>query len=249
VRTVRCGGDDIHYVVQTPEGRTSVAGMIFCFHGMGHSNRSQSHHLAGTVMRAGHAYISMDFSGQGESGGTLAGSSIGKRVDEALAVIADARSDDTPLALLGTSMGCHVALEVVAAVGAHRIENLLFFAPALYAHETRDVRFGDGFKDMIRRENSYRQATAQKILSDFAGNLLVVHGRRDSLVSTEVIGMLDGAARHCRRKTVLRLDDCPHEIHEFLIEHGDVAATVYAEVAAMLTPARVSGGTSQGTAA
>jgi hypothetical protein len=75
----------------------------------------------------GQAFLRMDYSGHGRSGGAFEEGTIGRWRDDALAVIE--RASAGPLVLVGSSMGAWIALLLVAALKP-RIAGMLLIAPA-----------------------------------------------------------------------------------------------------------------------
>lgn len=83
--------------------------------------------LAEWARARGQAFLRLDYSGHGRSGGDFEAAGIGRWCADALAVI-DSQSEG-PLVLVGSSMGGWIAL-LIARARAERVAGLLLIAPA-----------------------------------------------------------------------------------------------------------------------
>jgi len=100
-------------VLHLPEGRGPWP-CVVASHGMQSSKQSEKYQMAGAAFSAGGiALCRFDFRGCGESGGSLADTTIGERVEDVGAVVAALRARpelDGRMGLLGSSMGAYVSL-------------------------------------------------------------------------------------------------------------------------------------------
>lgn len=101
--------------------------------------------------REGRAFLRFDYSGHGESEGRFEDGTIGKWLEESLAVIRMVTSG--PLVLVGSSMGGWIALLVARALAqageAARLAGMVLIAPAVdFTEKLMWANFSDG----IRRE-------------------------------------------------------------------------------------------------
>ena len=150
-----------------------------------------------------------DFSGHGQSSGTLSSSSIAKRVLEAEAAL---QFFDTskPFSLVASSMGGHIALTLMK---KYPIQNVVLLYPGIYTDEAFGVPFTNEFSEIIRKHESWRDATVPKVLRKFEGNLLIIIGEQDTVIPHEVIETLKNEA--VIAKTVEELI-IPNGTHWFL---------------------------------
>lgn len=100
-------------ILHLPEGRGRWP-CVVASHGMQSSKASEKYQMVGaTFSGKGIAVCRFDFRGCGESGGSLAETTIGERVEDVGAVVAALRGRpdlDGRVALLGSSMGAYVSL-------------------------------------------------------------------------------------------------------------------------------------------
>jgi len=96
-------------------------------HGAGQSSRHRFARLRQALAIKGIPSVSFDFVGHGETGGSLSGSSLRERTDQASAVIRHACSE--PLNLVGASMSGHTAIKLTE---KFRVANLILLVPAVY---------------------------------------------------------------------------------------------------------------------
>ncbi|OYY85453.1 MAG: hypothetical protein B7Y61_07565 [Rhizobiales bacterium 35-66-30] len=135
--------------------------------------------------------LALDHRGHGQTGGRLADSSLGQRVEEARVVIETVR----PQKLLGAvsmSMGGYVAVKLTRVI---EMPALVMIAPAMYDGDALDVPFGPAFSEIIRRSESWRRSDAWKILRVYAGRVLIVAGEQDDRIPPGVIaGCMDAVS-------------------------------------------------------
>ena len=191
-----------------PDGITLPNCLVL--HGAGAACQRRVEPLCRALASRGFAPLSFDFSGHGLSSGSIAASSIRKKVDEALGVT---RWLDplSPLSVCAFSMAGEVALRLLPQMN-QRVENLILFAPAIYDVAAYDVPFGPEFSNIIRAAGSWRRSDAPALLRGFKGQLLIVIGDHDEVIPPEVIEILCSAATAAARVRVLRLRDAPHQL-------------------------------------
>jgi len=205
---------------------------VLFLHGAGAGTMQRQLPIAEYLLeKKGIASFLFDFSGHGESSGTLATSSLARRVSEAEAALQffDVTS---PFSLCGFSMGGHVALELLA---RYPVANLVLFYPGVYAAEAYSESFGEGFSEIIRQPNSWKDAAVVKNLHTFSGNFLLVIGEEDTVIPPGVIDMLDEAAQQAKKKEILKI---PHASHLFLqayLQNFETKMTLCEKIADYLT--------------
>jgi pimeloyl-ACP methyl ester carboxylesterase len=192
---------------------------VLSLHGLGaNATRHRIRYLLDHLAQHGIASVCFDFSGNGDSTGILEQSCLRRRRDEALAAAA-LLGPQEPAALIGTSMGAHLAAWIAPLLHPR---GLIFFCPAAYPQEAADLRFDSQFA----RPGAYPNSPAFAGLSEFTGQLLIVAARRDPVIPPEVIDRYVDSAPQARTKRVIWLDDCDHRVHPWLEEHGAPRAQV-----------------------
>lgn len=208
---------------------------ILTLHGLGATaTRHSVRYLLDALARDGHASLCFEFSGNGDSSGTLALSSLRRRRDELLAAAATLDPARAPI-LIGTSMGGHLAAWSVPVL---RPRGLVLFCPAAYPAHATDLAFGDGFT----RPGAYPDSPAFAGIRQFDGDLLIVAGREDRVVPADVIDAYVDNARGARSCQVVWLDDCDHFIHRMLPGHETARATVIDAVRRLVAADRMPAG-------
>jgi pimeloyl-ACP methyl ester carboxylesterase len=205
---------------------------ILHLHGLGvAASRHVIRYLLDPLAAAGHAALTFDFSGNGESTGVYLQGSLRQRYQEALAVGGRLDADRSPV-LIGTSMGAHLAAWAVPVL---RPRALIFFCPAAYPAAATDVRFtgylantpgGSPQDAALVRPGYSADSPAFAGIAEFTGDLLVIAGRRDEVVPAEVV---EGYLRHARRARsheLIWLADCGHLVHRWLPDRPRLKARV-----------------------
>lgn len=138
------------------------------FHG-GAGNKERIYSVIPPVVDSGKSVLAIDFSGHGASTGELKKSSLKKRVEEATAAIDNYIETNDSLIICGASMGGYIAIKMLE---LYKVKSLILFCPALYDKNAYNVLFDEGFTDIIRTPQSWRNTDALRLLEDFTGNLL-----------------------------------------------------------------------------
>jgi len=206
----------------TPRPTLALAPFWF-IHGAGGALKESIFSFAAALVSNNVPVFAFDHGDVGPNdGGPSDGSSLRTRVDEAKFAI-ELMSHDIPLTLCGTSMGGHIALRVSEVCIAHSI---VLFCPAIYNRHAYDVPFGEGFRRVIRCENSWRDSDATDALRRFHGRLLIVIGERDKIIPHSVVQELVENAEHVSCLQIIRIPECPHGIHPWLRTHPDVGERI-----------------------
>lgn len=163
---------------------------VLYLHGAGASTRHGHRLLRGELQRRGIGSTCFDCVGHGETGGSLAQSSVASRTRQAQAVIA-ARGMTEPLVVFGSSMGAYNAIRLTQ---LHRVDALVLIVPGVYTPSAYEVPFGPEFSAVIRRERSWIDSDAWEILSRFEGRLLVIAAEHDAVIPLEIPQRLVAAA-------------------------------------------------------
>lgn len=188
-----------HYV-----GRDS--NRIIYLHGAGNSQRHSHRLLRGALQQRGLGSVCFDAIGHGETGGTLAQSSVASRTRQAQAVMA-AQAMPEPLVVFGSSMGAYNAIRLTE---QHKIDALVLIVPGVYTPSAYEVPFGPDFSTVIRRERSWADSDAWEILSRFEGRLLVIHAEHDATIPLEISERLVAAARRAQSRQLFIVPGAEH---------------------------------------
>lgn len=191
---------------------------IFSLHGAGSSSKERALYLLRELSeRSGLGTFTFDFSGHGESTGSLKELSLKKREQQARAALSIFGRE--PLFLIGSSMGGDTALRLLKHSRPH---SLILFAPALYSDEVHEIPFGVDFTATIRKPESWKSASVVlSLLEGYTGQLLIFTGEDDEIVPHGVIDLLNTHSGKVSRKEIVRLQGCNHSIHSCI--SGDTA--------------------------
>ena len=207
-------------------GDTVPQPSILSLHGGGDPARRLIAPLARHLAANGHPVLRFDHSGWGESSGTLQTSSLRQRVEEAQTA-AQFLNPDHGITVIGTSMGGHIALELLQHLN---VRNLILFCPAAYTAKAYDVPFGPDFSTLIRDPDSYRNATVFEHLERFTGQFMMLNGTDDPIIPVDVIAQYKQSARHCSFADFVTLEGAPHRIMEWLAEHPPREQDIFARI-------------------
>lgn len=175
-------------------------------HGAGSSSRHGHRLLRQALQTRGVGSTCFDCIGHGDTGGTLAQSSVASRTRQALAVIA-ARSLPAPLTVFGASMGAYNAIKLTE---LHQVDALVLMVPGVYTPAAYEVPFGPDFSAIIRGERSWVNSDAWPILSRFEGALLVIAAEHDAVIPLEIPQRLVEAARRARARCLHVVEGAEH---------------------------------------
>jgi esterase/lipase len=205
-----CGQETLEFSkISSTEYGVKKANVI-SVHGGGFSGKERGYYLTEYIANLGFSTLALDFSGHGNSTGKLSKSSLEKRVNEALGLIDTVGISDS-ITLIGTSMGGHIALELLDKL---TVENLILFCPALYSTKAYSVQFDSGFTDIIRKSESYEDSSVLEKLHNYKGRLLIVIGDNDEIIPSKVIDLYWNSAMKVKSKQKVVLKDTPHLIHK-----------------------------------
>jgi len=174
-------------------------------HGAGGSCRDRFAPLRDALNERGMPSASFDFVGHGETGGSLLGSSLSERTEQAAAVIRHACRE--PLTIIGASMSAYTAIRLTE---IFTVEDLVLLVPAVYTAVAYDLPFGPHFSAAIRVPDSWRRSDAFGILSRFTGNLLIIAAERDQVIPS---GLVERVLDSAERARVRRLHVVPRAGH------------------------------------
>ncbi len=219
---------------------TSLAGDAFgatppqllFIHGAGSSDRKRFEQLRTLLANKGIGSTSFDFIGHGETGGTLAGSSLESRVAQASAVI-DMQEVSQPLSLVASSMGGYVAIKLTA---QYPVKDLILVAPAVYDTKSYRLPFGAEFTKAIQNPFSWRNTDAWEILRRYQGNLLIYGAEKDQVIPQEIIEKLYESARNARSREVIMIKDATHSLAKWIGERPDSLREIAEKISELSKP-------------
>jgi pimeloyl-ACP methyl ester carboxylesterase len=199
---------------------------VIAFHGLGvTATRARIRYVLGDLAEHGVSSICFDFSGNGESSGEFAAASLRIRAGESLAA-AKLLAPTEPRAIIGTSMGAHLAALVSLAI---RPRSLILFCPAAYPEQAADEKFDATFVKFNNRvvaPEALRASPALTALRSFEGNLLVVAAREDQVIPADVTELYLESAAAAKTRRVIWLDRCDHFVHPWLQQHPEQRALI-----------------------
>ncbi len=141
---------------------------------------------------AGINSLSFDYVGIGETGGSMADSSLADRIEQVLAVlmwIENTYGAMSKLGLYGVSMGCYVALGVNYALhesGKHTPDKLILVAGAAYAAASHSTLFGSAFTEILRSQPHGRPSWVDSKsfgwLKESTADVLLVVAEQDEII-------------------------------------------------------------------
>jgi uncharacterized protein len=190
---------------------------IFFLHGGGQSSKERTAYLQKDLLKNNLTSFAFDFSGSGESSGSMGKSSLKKRIREAKSAIN--LFDQKSINLCGSSMGAYIALSLLP---DYDIKKLILFCPAIYDAKAKKVPFGEEFSKIIRAKNSWENSDIFPNLKKFRGDLLIFMGEKDEVIPREAISLLDKNFSNCNSKKIIFIPDCPHKMHQWIPKHKSI---------------------------
>ncbi|MFE6662487.1 alpha/beta fold hydrolase [Streptomyces sp. NPDC057697] len=201
-----------------PSGTTAVL-----LHGAGTGSKERLLPLVREFVARGCRAVAFDFSGHGESTGSLAESSLRRRFEQAVSVIEAYAEPDAPLVLVGFSMSGQTVADLARHYG-DRVVSLGLCAPAAYAAEAWHEPFGNGdgrFSRIIRRPGSWREAPAFRTLRAYEGRAVLAVPGTDAVIPSAVTEAVQEALAARAQYTRLDLPDAPHQLGLWFRDHAD----------------------------
>ena len=184
----------------------SDSNRILYLHGAGTSKRRGHHLLRGALQQRGFGSFCFDCIGHGDTGGTLAQSSVASRTRQAQAV-AEACHVPEPMVIFGNSMGAYNAIRLTQ---QYKVDALVLIVPGVYTPSAYEVPFGPEFSTIIRRERSWVDSDAWEILSRFEGRLLVMAAEQDATIPLEIPERLVAAAKRAESSVLHVVEGAEH---------------------------------------
>jgi len=186
---------------------------VLFLHGGGTSSKKDFDTLREFLAEKNINSYSFDFIGHGDSEGNINISSLQKRTDQAASVIELKKLSSKPLSVIASSMGGYAAIKLTELFD---IQNLILIAPAVYTPLAYDVDFGPEFSKIIRKEYSWRDSDAWKILKKYKGNLLVFSAEHDQVIPGEVIDNIYNSSEIAKSKELIVVKNANHSLIKWL---------------------------------
>ncbi|WP_229815931.1 alpha/beta fold hydrolase [Streptomyces lucensis] len=213
-----CDGERISGVSAGPPGRATVV----LLHGAGNGSKERLLPLLAEFAAHGAHALAFDFSGHGDSSGTLAESSLRRRYGQAVAVIDAHAPADDPLVLVGFSMSGQTVADLVRHYGS-RVAAVGLCAPAVYAPQAWAEPFDDGsgrFSTIIRTPGGWRTSPALEVLRAFEGRAVLAVPGTDAVIPPEVTEAVQDALSARAQYTRLELPDAGHRLGPWFRDHA-----------------------------
>jgi len=195
---------------------------VLILHGAGTAHKDRLRPIAEQLAGNGIGAFSFDFSGHGESSGQLAESSLKKRVEQA--EIALQFIVKKPFSVIGSSMGGHIALELLKTHSD--IQSLILFYPGIYTSAAYDVLFTDEFSKIIRQHESWQQNDVLEHLKTFPGNLLLVVAEHDQVIPPAVFDLIEDSAKSAKSVERITVPNAEHVLLPTLMQNSPLYARV-----------------------
>ncbi|KAB1980522.1 alpha/beta hydrolase [Streptomyces triticiradicis] len=203
-------------------------------HGAGNGSKERLLPLLGDFAARGCAGLAFDFSGHGESTGTLGALSLRLRFEQAVSVIDATVPADGPLILVGFSMSGQTVADLARHYG-RRVVALVLCAPAVYAAEAWPLPFEDPrnpsrqdgpgapsrFSRIIRTPDSWRRAPALDALRAYEGRAVLAVPAADAVVPPAVTEAVTDALTARADFTRFELPDADHLLGLWFRDHPE----------------------------
>ncbi|MFE9437880.1 alpha/beta fold hydrolase [Streptomyces sp. NPDC006602] len=196
---------------------------VVLLHGAGNGTKERLLPLLAEFVAHGCRGLAFDFSGHGESTGTLRELSLRRRFEQAVAVVDAVVPAGGPLILVGFSMSGQTVADLAAHYG-DRVTALGLCAPAVYAGEVWDVPFGAGddrFSAIIRTPGSWRTSPALDVLRAYEGRAVLAVPGTDAVIPPEVTEAVQDALCARAQFTRLELPNADHHLGLWLRDHTE----------------------------
>lgn len=165
----------------------NTPGVLF-LHGGGESSKERFAKWQTHLSKLGISSFAFDFRGVGESKGYFADSSLNNRLTDSVNALDYFLSlglvDRSRLAIVGASMGGHVATRLIEKFPD--IKALIVLSGAAYGKDAEDKKMSEEFTFEIRKRNNWDNSPVFSALKNYAGFALVIYGENDSIIPEDV---------------------------------------------------------------
>ena len=159
-------------------------------------------------------------------------SSLSCRTRQAEAVL-DSQPGAAPLAVIGISMGAYNAIKLLE---TRVVAALVLVVPGVYTPAAYDLPFGPVFSAAIRRERSWADTDAWRLLEQYPGRLLVIAAENDAVIPAEIPRRLVEAARITAWRRLHVVPGAQHNrLFSLLVERPEEFENTMAMVATCLS--------------
>ncbi|MEU9448120.1 alpha/beta hydrolase [Streptomyces sp. NPDC048277] len=192
-------------------------------HGAGNGNEKRLRPVLAEFTAHGCRALAFDFSGHGESTGTLRELSLRRRFGQATAVIDAQVPPESPLVLVGFSMSGQTVADLVRHYG-DRVSAIGLCSPAVYPAEAWDLPFGDGtgrFTELIRTPDAWRASPALEVLRTYAGRSVLAVPGTDAVIPPAVTAAVQQALATGSRYSRFELPDAEHRLGLWFHDHPE----------------------------
>lgn len=165
---------------------------VVILHGAGQSNRRRYYSLAEEILRQGKGVILFDFSGHGDSTGTLAELSLQRRMTQARTVI-DTLLPTGAFYLAGFSMSGQTVCDLLPVYG-DRVKGILLACAAAYRPDIYDIPFGNSEFTTKLREGGWQDSVSRDNLLAYKGRVVLAMGEQDEVIPKGVTELLKTSA-------------------------------------------------------
>lgn len=187
---------------------------VIILHGGGEANKRRYYSLAEEIMKRGRGVILFDFSGHGESSGTVAELSLSRRIKQARTVI-DTLVPTGNIYLAGFSMSGQTVCDLLPVYG-NRIKGILLGCAAVYRPDIFDIPFGSDEFTTRLRQGGWQNTPSRENLADYRGRTILAIGSQDAVIPKGVTQLLEEAASD---RVYIEYSGAGHLLAAWLGEH------------------------------
>ncbi|MGW7817925.1 phosphotransferase [Streptomyces puniciscabiei] len=212
-------GERLRGLTAGPPGRATAV----LLHGAGTGSKQRLLPLLTEFTGHGCHALAFDFTGHGESTGSLAELSLRRRFEQAVAVVDAQTPAQGPLVLVGFSMSGQTVADLVRHYGP-RVAAVGLCAPAVYASEAWEVPFGDGrgrFSGIIRTPDSWRASPALEAFRAYEGRAVLAVPGTDAVIPPAVTEAVQDALSARAQYTRLELPGAEHRLGLWFRDHAE----------------------------
>lgn len=196
-------------------------------HGAGKAHRKRLYTLAQALLEQGVGVVLFEFSGHGDSSGKLSELSLARRQLQAEEVIESLIPAESPLYLIGFSMGGQTVCDILPRY-QDRVLGVLLFCPAMYSEKARDLRFGNPeFTSILRTPESWSDSAAPAHLAAYDGPTIIAMGNKDTVIPQEVVKLYKQSARNLTEREYRGVD---HKLSTWFAGNPAAASEIISEL-------------------
>lgn len=200
---------------------------VVILHGAGASGKDRYYGFAERIRERGLGVIIFDFSGHGESSGTIRRSSLETRTFEAKGVIDKLLPKPSTFYLVGFSMGAQAVCDLLSEFG-QRVPSILLGCPGIYDKKAVRLLFEDPeFTKLLRGEKSWSRSGALENLQSYKGKTVIAIGDEDNVIPEGVISLLLENAQNPRLHRYKGVD---HQLAKWLSQNQAELETLLNEM-------------------